>query len=40
MFYAGKIEGARFYVHHVLVRNRALAAEIDSGDRSPLNWIV
>ena len=40
IFYAGKIDGARFFVHHVLVRNRALAAEIDSGDRTPLSWVV
>jgi alkylation response protein AidB-like acyl-CoA dehydrogenase len=40
IFYAGKIDGARFYVHHVLTRNRGLAAEIDSGDRTPLTWVV
>jgi len=40
VFYSGKIDGARFFVHHVLVRNRALVAEIDSGDRTPLTWVV
>jgi alkylation response protein AidB-like acyl-CoA dehydrogenase len=39
-FYAGKLEAARFFVRHVLPRNLAIAAEIDSGDRSPLTWEV
>jgi alkylation response protein AidB-like acyl-CoA dehydrogenase len=39
-FYANKLETARFFIHHVLPRNRAIAAEIDSGDRSPLNFVV
>ncbi|HEY3356492.1 MAG TPA: acyl-CoA dehydrogenase, partial [Polyangia bacterium] len=37
-FYANKIESARFFLHHVLPRNRAIAAEIESGDRSPLDY--
>jgi alkylation response protein AidB-like acyl-CoA dehydrogenase len=38
-FYFNKIETARFFIHHLLPRNRAIAAEIESGDRSPLSYV-
>lgn len=39
-FYFNKIETARFFVHQVLVENGGIAKQIESDDRSALNYIV
>jgi hypothetical protein len=37
-FYFNKIQTARFFVYQVLAGNQAIAAQIDSGDRSALEF--
>lgn len=37
-FYFNKIETTRFFVYNILVRNRGIAAQVESGDRSALTY--
>jgi alkylation response protein AidB-like acyl-CoA dehydrogenase len=37
--YFNKVEAARFFVHQILSGNRAIAAQIQSGDRSALTYL-
>lgn len=39
-FYFNKVETARFYLYNILTKNRGLAAQIDSENRSALNYVV
>ncbi|MBW2735228.1 MAG: acyl-CoA dehydrogenase [Deltaproteobacteria bacterium] len=39
-YYYNKIETARFFVHNIMLRNRGIAEQIKSEDRSALNLIV
>jgi len=38
-FYHNKVQTARFFVHQVLAQNRAIAAQIESCDRSALDYV-